>query len=533
MSSQSRTAKLWIQYLDYVDLVKMFVRAERTGNWSLHLVAVSRMINLFAATGHINYAKSARLYLQLMLELPTDYPWVYQSFAEHGYHTVRRSDRYWAGLWTDLIIEQVMMRSIKSRGGLTRGRGMTETVRLVWIHSMHRCGDIHNAMTVLTGAQHRTSEQHIELGESRIRRDNADLEKIKSWFDQYNPFQVNEPNLRSLTSGLTSSDEDQINCDNAELVGYRIQKSLDNVSIDSASIKRNDQVRTLEYLQNPIKVGKENVRFDPMLLFNRLILLAQREDDMAGCFNYELTPSPTSLFKDGLMRKANKAMLKKAITQNIEPSEENPYTMYVIDGGALLHKVKWIPNSTYLQVADQYLTYVRTKYGRACVVFDGYEAGPSTKDHEHIRRSGNVAPNISVKLSNQAHKQQEAFLKNEHNKTQLIKILTEKFKEEGHHIRNSESDADTLIVSTAIDYARNENVTVVADDTDILVLLMFHWRIDLKEVYFKSEGSRKRKSNVWNIRVLSEHHGSDVSDNILFIHAWSGCDTTSATYKKG
>ena len=233
------------------------------------------------------------------------------------------------------------------------------------------------------------------------------------------------------------------------------------------------------------------------------------------------------------MRKANKAMLKKAITQNFEPSEENPYTMYVIDGGALLHKVKWIPNSTYLQVADQYLTYVRTKYGRACVVFDGYEAGPSTKDHEHIRRSGNVAPNISVKLSNQAHKQQEAFLKNEHNKTQLIKILTEKFKEEGHHIRNSESDADTLIVSTAIDYARNENVTVVADDTDILVLLMFHWRIDLKEVYFKSEGSRKRKSNVWNIRVLSEHHGSDVSDNILFIHAWSGCDTTSATYKKG
>ena len=65
LSSQSRTAKLWIQYLDYVDLVKMFVRAERTGDWSLHLVAISRMINLFASTGHINYAKSARLYLQL------------------------------------------------------------------------------------------------------------------------------------------------------------------------------------------------------------------------------------------------------------------------------------------------------------------------------------------------------------------------------------------------------------------------------------------------------------------------------------
>ena len=135
-----------------------------------------------------------------------------------------------------------MMRSIKNRGGLTHGHGMTETVRMVWIHIMHRCGDFHNPMTLLTGAQHRTSEQHIELGESRIQCDNADLENIESWFDQYNPFQVNEPNLRSLASGLTSCNEDQINCDNAELVGYRIQKSLDNVNIDSASIKRNDRV---------------------------------------------------------------------------------------------------------------------------------------------------------------------------------------------------------------------------------------------------------------------------------------------------
>jgi len=87
------------------------------------------MLNLFAATGHINYAKSARLYLQQMHELPTDHPSVYQYF-EQGHHAERRSSRYWTGLWTDLVIEQVMMRSIKSRGRLTRGRAMTESVRL-------------------------------------------------------------------------------------------------------------------------------------------------------------------------------------------------------------------------------------------------------------------------------------------------------------------------------------------------------------------------------------------------------------------
>ena len=113
---------------NYVETLKLFIRAERTGNWNLHLVAVGEMMNLFAATGHINYAKSSRLYLQLMGELPIDHPWLYHCFTEQGFHTVRRSSGYWAGLWTDLIIEQVMMRSIKNRGGLTRGRRVTETV---------------------------------------------------------------------------------------------------------------------------------------------------------------------------------------------------------------------------------------------------------------------------------------------------------------------------------------------------------------------------------------------------------------------
>ena len=96
---------------------------------------------------------------------------------------------------------------------------MTDTVRLVWVHSMHRCAGVHNSMTTLTGLQHRSSEQHVELGESRIRRDNVGLEKIKSWFDHDNPFNINAPKLRSLSSGLTASDGDQINCDDAEQVG--------------------------------------------------------------------------------------------------------------------------------------------------------------------------------------------------------------------------------------------------------------------------------------------------------------------------
>ena len=85
----------------------------------MHLSTVSKMIDLFAATGHDNYDKSARLHLQQMLQLETTYPWVYNNLSEHGYHTVRRSDRFWVCLWTDLVIEQVPMRALKSRRAYT------------------------------------------------------------------------------------------------------------------------------------------------------------------------------------------------------------------------------------------------------------------------------------------------------------------------------------------------------------------------------------------------------------------------------
>ena len=52
-----------------------------------------------------------------MDELPIDFPWLYNMF-QPGYYTIRRSDRFWAGLSTDLTIEQSLMRTVKSPEGL-------------------------------------------------------------------------------------------------------------------------------------------------------------------------------------------------------------------------------------------------------------------------------------------------------------------------------------------------------------------------------------------------------------------------------
>ena len=59
----SRSGKLWLNFTKFMAIVRMFIRAERTGNWGLHLEATYNMLP-FLAAGHNNYTKSCRLYLQ-------------------------------------------------------------------------------------------------------------------------------------------------------------------------------------------------------------------------------------------------------------------------------------------------------------------------------------------------------------------------------------------------------------------------------------------------------------------------------------
>ncbi len=55
------------------------------------------------------------------------------AFFKSGYHVVRSSDRYWAGLWSDLVTEHTLMRKMKTADGLTRGRGIGESQRTQWL----------------------------------------------------------------------------------------------------------------------------------------------------------------------------------------------------------------------------------------------------------------------------------------------------------------------------------------------------------------------------------------------------------------
>ena len=71
------------------------------------------------------------------------------------------------------------------------------------------------------------------------------MNKFIDWFRSHDPFDGNVPQLRSLASGLASSEGDGINCDETEKVGSEIQRSLDSVSFRNATIKRRQMMHNM------------------------------------------------------------------------------------------------------------------------------------------------------------------------------------------------------------------------------------------------------------------------------------------------
>ena len=69
-ASASKTSKLWVDCLiKPVFIMMMYVRAEREGDWPLHLVAVKQMLPYFFAAAHVNYARYGLYYLRSMESL--------------------------------------------------------------------------------------------------------------------------------------------------------------------------------------------------------------------------------------------------------------------------------------------------------------------------------------------------------------------------------------------------------------------------------------------------------------------------------
>ena len=182
------------------------------------------------------------------------------------------------------------MRSVKSTGGLTRGRGMQEGTRHLWALSLNHLASINNAMKLLAGSYVKRSEQHIDFGPSRLTQNHTDWKRFKDWLTARNPFTFEDSNLHSLSIGFISiAGEDGINCDNSERIGANIRAGMDGKSFTVVRFKRNNQAKPLDWYQNTVIIDEVKVYINSAALFMKLAAVAKREENEGSNFYYEMT----------------------------------------------------------------------------------------------------------------------------------------------------------------------------------------------------------------------------------------------------
>ena len=113
-------------------------------------------------------------------------------------------------------------------------------------------------------------------------------------------------------------------------------------------------------------------------------------------------------------------------------------------------------------------------------------------------------------------------------------MLSEALQNVGCVTHHANGDADLLIVKTAVESARTNTTVIVGDDTDLLVLLCYHASKDGCDLYLRPEPkANARGTRVWHMKRVKDQLGRDVCTNLLFLHAITGCHTTSRLYGVG
>ena len=199
---------------------------------------------------------------------------------------------------------------------------------------------------------------------------------------------------------------------------------------------------------------------------------------------------------------------------------------YVLDGVSLLHRATWKTGDSYGTIAESYADITVCRYGLATVVFDGY-SGPSIKDNTHQWRARVVHFIAETEFVGE----KDDFMSRASNKHRLIELMTYELKNKWCSVINASGDADVDIVKTLVESSHSQSTTMIGEDTDLLILSLHYADTHAKDLYYRSD--KAEVTQVYDITELKTILEKDLCTQLLFIHAFTGCDATSRIFGVG
>lgn len=568
LSLKSKTSKLWVDCLiKPVLLMMMYVRAEREGEWALHIEVVKQIMPYFFAAGHFNYARYGLVYLREMQKLPQE---ILTHFLK-GNHVMHHNSGLWNGIWSDMFIETTFMRYGHTRGGIVGITLKPETLK-TWALSLHICSQIEADIEKLCGKDKDIIQNtHKEEMTSRIAADSKDRQHIRSnlklFIDPMKPSSHPDPLINIVSGQILPPD---VNVYDAVSIGTNQMKTFEASWPSSFHASLSKLTVNMSLVKKHVTLNGVKV-FDTNIIYSRVIGLqaSSREVDIERVVSHELSPVPTSMFTDlGEMRICkSKSNMKKAFQVTVSDRRPvNSDTTIIIDGSALMWCVHWPEKGSVQDYINEIKSAVgrHLKRGNVHLVFDRY-AEYSTKDCTRSER-GKTASR-SYQLSNLTLlPPRKIILTEANNKRQLINLICHSFIEdqdyiirhnaqhklvitgeegEPHELYNGKvsrrkdletthEEADTIIVQQAISVAKankQAEIIVISDDTDVFLLLLYFCNLTQISNHVFMESVVAGRVVIDIIASLLAHQ--DIIPDVLAAHAISGCDTTAMYYGIG
>ena len=186
-----------------VDTVLRLIKAERTGNWNLHLSAVAAMTPHFVAMDRPNYSR-------WLPKIPYRhaYPGIHTSSGTSSIPSVALLSLF-SQVSPDMALEQSLNADSKAKGGIIR-ISQTKLALDRWFLTIHDRPSVTTALKEVYGIKGNDTTMHKEATKAKVKRDEDDVNKLVERFTSdlmTNPFSLESDAVDKFATGVVLLDD--------------------------------------------------------------------------------------------------------------------------------------------------------------------------------------------------------------------------------------------------------------------------------------------------------------------------------------
>ena len=556
----------WNQIMNLEILVLSFVRAHREGNFEMYIETLKELVGLFFVLDHQNYARWVPVHIRDMMMLP---PSVKTEF-ENGNFVLSKTGKRFSSIAIDQSHEQ-LNKVIKGDGGIVGLIQNPDAMRRWLVAGPDLAEAIQDFEVSMQQSNDDEKLDHHEESLGFQKKFQNMVQRLYETISDYgNPFAISTEDFVKLDDHSVFDEEVASNVRNLYKMGRSQYEDYAKCVLKEGSKSIHDAIKknSLKLLSSRTRAATTKDKRTRFLTKNTTLFaqlaasLHVREGNLEEFFKYELHSFPPSISDFGaLYLPGNKSQILQVLIPADMQCPPRTLNAKIFDGAFLVHLLPTTNATTFDDYSNLFISYITDRLAdtdRLDIVWDRYtsdslKAATRKKRGEGARKHVTGATKLPGKWAD--------FLKNDLNKTDLFKFLTEKvsvhsfphgkavYISHGRGTLTTEGNSANKCAESTMDRTNHEEadtritlhvrhaaiqgkrlIEVRTGDSDVVIILMALYHnikqgTNLQDIWvFFGVG---KTTQHLSIATMTEAIGRKRCESLLMFHAITGADTTS------